>query len=319
LQIACSTNDRFAPDCAVMLASLVATNAAELVHVHLLHDESLSAASLDALRRVVVGSGARFDARAVAVDPHRRWPGSERFPVNAWYRVRLPELLPGVERVLYIDADALITARIDELWSADLDGALVGAITNPLYEKMIPRIQSELGLPDGTSYFNSGVLLIDLDAWRTAGITDAICLFVAGHAIVWPDQDALNGVLHGRRLRLHPRWNAMPGLWELPTRYLPYTSDEIREAKASPAIVHFVGPYKPWHFRSRHPFRAEWFQYVERTPWRGRPVEGRSVWQAMLRPLPTVWGYNIEVTVARWREHFYWFRQTLRTKLTEGR
>ena len=298
-----------------MLASLVATNAPESIHVHLLHDKSLSAGSLDALRRLVVDSGARFDARAVVVDPAGRWPGSERFPVNAWYRVRLPELLPGVERVLYIDADALITAGIGELWTTDLEGTLVGAITNPLYEKMIPRIQSELGVPDQASYFNSGVLLIDLDAWRRAGITDAIRSFVAGHAIEWPDQDALNGVLHNRRLRLHPRWNAMPGLWELPARYLPYTSDEIREAKGNPAIVHFVGPYKPWHFRSRHPFRTEWFQYLERTPWRGRPVEGRSVWQAMLKPLPTVWAYNVEVNVARRREQLYWFRHRLRAKL----
>jgi lipopolysaccharide biosynthesis glycosyltransferase len=315
LQIACSTNERFAADCAVMLASLVATNPPESLHVHLLHDESLSAGAIDSLRALVAGAGGGFDSLAVAEDPAEGWPGSDRFPLNAWYRVRLPELLPELDRALYLDADALISARLDELWSTDLDGALVGAITNPLYDSMVPRIQDDLGVPDRASYFNSGVLLIDLAGWRSEGITDAIRAFVGEHPIMWPDQDALNGVLYRRRLHLHPRWNAMPGLWDLPARYLPYTANEIGEATAHPAIVHFVGPYKPWHFRSRHPFRGQWFVYLERTPWRGRPVEGRSLWQAMLRPLPGVWAYNVEVTVARWREQFYWLRQRLRARL----
>src|SRR5947209_9425322 len=123
-----------------MLASLVATNMPDAIHVHLLHGAALSAQSLDALRRLVLASGARFHARLVPLDVGSVWPGSERFPVNAWYRVRLPELLPEVQRVLYIDADTLITAAIEDLWATDLDGALVGAVTNPLYDNMLPRI-----------------------------------------------------------------------------------------------------------------------------------------------------------------------------------
>jgi hypothetical protein len=34
----------------------------------------------------------------------------------------------------------------------------------------------------------------------------------------------------------------------------------------------------------------------------------------MLRPLPAVYAYKVEVNVARWREQFYWFRRRVRAK-----
>lgn len=299
-----------------MLASLVATNPPESIHVHLLHDDSLPAPAGAMLRELVVAAGGRFDTINVPLDSTGTWPASDRFPANAWYRVRLPELLPELHRVLYVDADALLTAQIDWLWETALGGNLLAATTNPLYASMVPRIQSDLGLPGASSYFNSGVLLIDLAAWRAESVTEALREFVRGHPLTWPDQDALNGVLHARRLHLHPRWNAMPGLWELPIRYLPFTVDEVRDASSAPRIVHFVGPYKPWHFRSRHPYRSDWFRYLSQTPWSGREIEGRSVWQAALKPLPAVWAYNVEVTATRWRHTLHSTRGRVRTKLS---
>ena len=301
LHVATSTDARFAADCAVLLGSLMSTHEPAAVQIHLLHDDSLSADDLAALRSIVVDAGGRFDAIGELDRRAAALAQSDRFPLRIWYRVLLPELLPELERVLYIDADALVAAPLDELWERDLSSALVGAVTNPLYSSMVPRIVSDLGLPDAASYFNSGVLLIDLEAWRAAGTSRSVFDFARTHAIAWPDQDALNGVLHDRRLPLHPRWNAMPGVWELPRRYLPYTDDEVSEAAAHPAIVHFVGPYKPWHYRSRHRYRSLYFRHLEATPWRGRPIEGRSAWHAFLRRLPMVWAHRIEIAAAERR------------------
>lgn len=295
LHVASSTDSRFAADSAVLLTSLMGTNDPAAIHVHLLHDDSLTASDLAALRTIVVQAGGRFDAVAALGERTESLAQSDRFPLRVWYRVLLPELLPELRRVLYIDADGLVAARLDELWNYELEGNLVGAVTNPLYAGMVPRIVSDLGLPGPSSYFNSGVLLMDLDGWRAADTSRAVFEFARSHPIAWPDQDALNGVLHDRRLHLHPRWNAMPGIWELPRRYLPYTDEEVREAAANPAIVHFVGPYKPWHYRSRHPYRPHYFQYLEQTHWRGRPIEGRSTWHAFLRRLPTPLAHRIEL------------------------
>lgn len=318
LHLACSTDGRFAADCAVMLASLMASNKDVEVHVHLLHDASLTADAVRGLGALVTSAGGTFETITEAEAGSTGLPRSERFPVRAWYRVLLPDLLGQLDRVLYVDADALITSSLQPLWETDLHGSLVGAVTNPLFANMVPRLQSDLGLPDGRSYFNSGVLLMDLDAWRAQGTTEAVLDFASRHpGLIWPDQDALNGVLHASRHRLHPRWNAMPGLWELPRRYMPYSDQEMAEAASDPAIVHFVGPHKPWHYRSKHPYRAEFFRYLRHTAWRDRPVEGRSPWQAALRPLPWLWAYRVEVTKERVRAEArasYW-----RTRAALGR
>lgn len=285
-----------------MLSSLVATNVEGGLHVHLLHDGSLLAGDIDALRTIVSGAGGVLTARSGLDVRSSGLPASERFPIRAWYRIMLPAVLEELDRVLYIDADALIVGPLDELWRTELGSCLVGAVTNPLYAEMVPRIRTELGLPDASRYFNSGMLLLNLSAWRSANVTEQLVQFVDAHPrLIWPDQDALNGVLHEHRLHLHPRWNAMPGLWELGRRYLPYAWDEREAARRDPAIVHFVGPHKPWHYRSRHPYRSVYFRYLEQTPWHARPIEGRSAWQAVLRRLPARTAYELEVASAEVR------------------
>jgi lipopolysaccharide biosynthesis glycosyltransferase len=302
LHVACATDGAFAPDCAVMLTSLMSRHSGASVHVHLLHDESLPGDDLKALGGLVTGAGGSFNAISDLGGQVLTLAQSERFPLRIWYRLLLAELLPELSRVLYIDADTLIAAPLQELWSTPLEGNVVAAVTNPLYASMVPRIISDLGLPDAASYFNSGVLLIDLQEWRRTDTTRAAFEFARSHPLVWPDQDVLNGVLHDRRLRLHPRWNAMPGLWELPRRYLPYSDEEVSKAASDPALIHFVGPHKPWHYRSRHPYRPQYFRCLGQTPWRGRSVEGRSFWQAFLKSLPTVWAHRTEMALARWEQ-----------------
>lgn len=176
---------------------------------------------------------------------------------------------------------------------------MLGAVTNPLLNDMVPRIETQLGL-DRRSYFNSGVLLIDLDGWRREGIMPRLIEFARTHpGLSWPDQDTLNVVLQDSRLPLHPRWNAML-LWELPKRFLPYSEDDIASARHAPAIIHFIGPHKPWHYRSRHPFRRQFLSYLEQTPWRDLPMEGKSLSQTLLRPLPWLWSYHIDLAAEQW-------------------
>lgn len=297
--MACSVSESFAPDAAAMLSSLVRSNPPAEVHVHLLHDETLSSGSVRQLAQIVERAGGTCAPRPV--DPARAaaLPASDRFPRLTWYRMLLPELLPDLSRALYLDTDTLVVAPLQPLWQTDLGDRWLGAVTNPLFPSMRRRIEADLGLPGGALYFNSGVLLLDLDAWRANDVTERVLEVVAsGVPIVWPDQDALNAVLHEHWLPLHPRWNAMPALFELPRRHAPHPATLVREAVADPAVVHFVGPHKPWHYRSRHPFRDSWFRHLEATPWAGRPVEGRSARNALLRPLPALWALRIELALA---------------------
>jgi lipopolysaccharide biosynthesis glycosyltransferase len=51
----------------------------------------------------------------------------------------------------------------------------------------------------------------------------------------------------------------------------------FRAVLKNPHIVHFTTPEKPWHANSHHPFRAEFFRYLDRTDWAGwRPADDTS-------------------------------------------
>ncbi|MBV9869987.1 MAG: FkbM family methyltransferase, partial [Frankiaceae bacterium] len=206
----------------------------------------------------------------------------------AVYRLLLPELLPDVPRVLYLDADTLVLDDLSPLWNLDLDRCLVAASTNPLYRHMERRLVERLGLPDRRAYFNSGVLLFDLELMRSEGADQELLAWATANRdlVSWPDQDVLNAVLWRRRLPLHPRWNAVPGLWALPSRDLPWPMDQVEAARRNPAIAHFVGPYKPWHYRCKHPYRSAYHAHLAQTAVVPRPRVGGSLRDRLLRPLP---------------------------------
>ena len=65
-----------------------------------------------------------------------------------WYRIFLPELLPDVDRVLYLDVDTLAVDSLEPLWATDLGDAPGGAVTNVFMQDRDSRPRPEaLGLP----------------------------------------------------------------------------------------------------------------------------------------------------------------------------
>jgi lipopolysaccharide biosynthesis glycosyltransferase len=186
-----------------------------------------------------------------------------------WHRLFLPELVPEVERVLYLDVDTIVADALEPLWRTELGDAYLGAVTNVFQEnhRWRPR---ELGLAGPEVYFNSGVLLLNLEAMRREGVTAALleCVATRGQELEWPDQDALNLVLGARRVALHPRWNAMNSLAFRSSAGV-FGRRARREARRRPGIRHFEGPgaNKPWDPRCRQPQRELYARHRAATPW----------------------------------------------------
>ncbi|MBV9487632.1 MAG: glycosyltransferase family 8 protein [Frankiaceae bacterium] len=284
-----------------MLTSLVSANEGTSIDVHFLHDDRLLPRDLANLGAMVKSYGATWSPIAVSEESTARFPHTERYGYSAWYRILLPDLLPDLARVLYLDSDLLILDRMTPLYDTPLEGCYLGAVTQPTPPAEIGRLVRSLGLPDAASYFNSGVMTLDLEALRRAGSVDQVLEFIADGRgpMPWADQDPLNAVLHHRRLHLAPRWNVMTPIFDLPESRLPWTRGEIQEAVASPAVVHFIGPYKPWHYRCRHPYRDAYFAYLASTPWNDKPIEGRTARNMLVKPMPPRWQPRIDTTIDR--------------------
>jgi lipopolysaccharide biosynthesis glycosyltransferase len=135
--------------------------------------------------------------------------------VNGWarevnYRLFLPELVPHLDKILYLDVDTLVMCDLGVLHNIDLDGNAFAAGREPwvFYEReayfqvmahLEGRNETNVYLGQDVardSYINSGVLVINLVYWRQHKFMER-ALNLLQHANeqfigVSPDQDILN-------------------------------------------------------------------------------------------------------------------------------
>ena len=190
-------------------------------------------------------------------------------------RLFLDELLPDIGRALYLDGDVSLLRDVSYLLNFAPTAAPVMA-AHDTFVILEMDVRARLSMTSDAPYFNSGVMVLDLDALRTEGVLADARLFAEQHpeACKMPDQDALNAVLNGRWQTLDWRWNAVTHLAE--------------SMPKPPFLRHFAGN-KPWG-ASKHGVEArfvrEWRSDLEESPWRGR-FHHNSRWQtatAALRP-----------------------------------
>jgi len=287
--VVCAANERFLAPVSAMLHSLLASVGDEAIDVVLLHDEPLSDEGRSRVEKTVAGGAGALRFVELPGSALDEYP-SPRFARTIWARALLPDVLPDAGRALYLDADTIVVDSLGDLWQTELGDAPFAAVANPIYSFMDDRPRRALGINDPLRYINSGVLLMNLETLRQEKFGRRLFEYARGHPHNdYPDQDALSVVYGERHLALHPRWNAQTTLWDLSTDELPFTPAEIREARTRPAIVHFVGPFKPWHYLCTHPYRDRYFEHLAATPWEPPPIEGRTVVNSVLRHMSPVW------------------------------
>jgi lipopolysaccharide biosynthesis glycosyltransferase len=197
-------------------------------------------------------------------------------------RLQMGEVLPSdMRRAIYLDVDVLVHGDISILWSWPLDGRPVGAIRDRFMPGGSPALAEVLKRQKGyviDRYFNSGVLVIDLEAWRNQGIGEAARAVITelGKELRFPCQDTLNHALVDNWRELPPAWNYLVGK----RSPIPGTATALRTL-ASDGIVHFIGGTKPWH--ESFPRGVLWKQFAEaaaESGWdicRGVPEARRAV------------------------------------------
>ena len=288
--VALAIDGGYAPWASVVIRSCLLVQPEASFSFEILHDGSVGSEDGRRFERLV--SGTKSEVRLHAFDRRRidRLPATLDFGPIVWLRFFLPEVLGDRERALYLDSDTLVTDRLVDLWQTPLDGAPLAAVANVVEPAARPHL-SELGLTYPGEFFNSGVLLLDLAAFRREDETGHLLAYATANAktLKWPDQDALNVVFRDRWLSLHPRWNAQNSLWTWRAWAVEVFGEElVLEATQSPAIRHFEGPYlaKPWHFLCSVPGCTEYRKVLAETPWSGVGLHDMTVATRLIRALP---------------------------------
>lgn len=272
LHLAVNIDHRYVRHCAVTLASAFKNNADEVFTVHI-----VGRGITDADRRALDQVAAPYHAtlRYYVPDAHLLDGFTIRATHNriteaTYYRCFLSELLPAdVDRVLYLDCDLLVLQPLRPFYDIDMGDCLAAGVIDVGCEE--PSRYERLGYPAADSYFNAGVLLINLAAWRREDMAKACADYYRTNyeRIVFNDQDILNGLLHDRKLTVGLQWNVQDGFFRRRTTLPAEWQVQRAEALRHPAILHFTNR-KPWTYDSQHPLRRLYFEYLDLTPWHGR-------------------------------------------------
>jgi lipopolysaccharide biosynthesis glycosyltransferase len=292
LHVACAADEAYVPHCAAMLYSLFRHHPPGALRVHFLHGPGFPAAIVRQLSAWAAGQGADMRFHQIEDSEVSGLPDAGRISRVMWYRIFLPVCVPEADRILYLDCDTIVMDNPAPLFGSDMNGYLVAAVQN-IFEKGMERRAHELGLDGAGQYFNSGVLMINLEGWRRERCTERILDFARQNAsrLLWPDQDVLNTVLAGRWQALHPRWNCQNSFFYFPHARDVLGAGPLRMATRAPGILHFEGGElaKPWHYLCKNPYRVEYQRNLAHTPWPTQVLEGRTLVNRLLKPLPLTW------------------------------
>ena len=188
----------------------------------------------------------------------------------AYSRLFIADLLKEeTGRILYLDCDTLVLGPLDELFAMELNDRpfAFGFDCIPASYKKYVNIAAD------APYYNSGVMLADLSAWRKCGASDALkAEFASPHGPnPLGDQDMIVRAWKEFITPLPPRWNFLSqyfmfnydGVRSINGHAAPWASEsEYLTAQRSPIICHFSGHTlgRPWYTSSKHPMRQ---RYIE--------------------------------------------------------
>lgn len=154
------------------------------------------------------------------------------------------------DRVLYLDSDMIVNARLDELFSLDLQGYAIAAV-------------QDFDQDGWLTTFNAGMLLIDAKKWRENHSTQNLLELTAQHhEHVYGDQGVLNMYFGDQWLHLDKEYNFMVGLDQF--LHLKLNTEWYQSSyygNHEPKIIHYTAEHKPWTHLSLTRFRKLWWFY----------------------------------------------------------
>jgi lipopolysaccharide biosynthesis glycosyltransferase len=194
--------------------------------------------------------------------------------VVPFYRLLVSDIVaPEHERVVWLDSDLLVRRDVTELVEhpALADHVMVAArdIGMPNVRNGVLRWET-LGMEPDAPYINVGVMAVDMVKWRADDPAPAMFAYLRQYVdeIVFLDQDALNVHFSGKVGMLDPRWNVIHNAWE-PQGAMSLGDQLIETVRADPWVVHYTSWNKPWRRECEHPYKAQWFEVLDRTDWAG--------------------------------------------------
>ena len=260
-----ATDDNYVPFLAVAIKSLLENASQEYFYnIHILTD-GLNNESVTKLRKNM-SSNSRLiidTMNACIEDIESNLNASLRdyYTISIFYRLFIAKLYPEYHKAIYLDCDLVVIGDISKLYNTDTEGNIFGVVvddviaSNPQF-----REYARLGVGvDDKKYFNSGMLLMDLDKYREEDILNKFLhlLLAYNFETAAPDQDYLNVLCKDKVKYLERGWDRM-------------STDENYDGELY--IIHYNNFRKPWYYDDV-PYGRYFWEYAPKTNYYDRIME----------------------------------------------
>jgi len=268
IHLALAIDEAYVQHACVVLASVFYHQVSERqIIIHILFT-NLSKKSQDTLNgyvtkfppvKMIFHNVGEYDFSRCPVDDITEMP---HIKIPTYYRLVLASVLDKIDRVIYLDSDTVVKCDLTELYNTPLNGSLAAMTEDLLSKENAKRLNL-------SNYYNAGVMLIDLSAWRKYHIQEQFFAFVGKHhdEIVYVDQDVINSVLNNRI-------QALPKKYDLQVGPLPVSREYNTLALQQNGIIHWVGSNKPWNqWGWLLPYHHEYLFYLSKTPFKTNTIK----------------------------------------------
>ncbi len=230
-----------------MLKSLFLSNEREKFTIYLMQS-SFKTHEVEDLHNFIKSHGSHMINITIQPGCFSDAPILLHYTKEMYYRLLAFKFLPpDIDRIIYLDPDILVINRIRTLYETDIKGSLyAAAYHNVISIKEINKLR--LNAYDIDAYYNSGVLLMNLDLQRKQVEEKVIYDFVEKNRakLIMPDQDILNA-LYAKKIK-----SLDEKLYNYDARYYRYyklVSNglwDMEHVIRNTVFIHFCGKKKPW-------------------------------------------------------------------------
>jgi lipopolysaccharide biosynthesis glycosyltransferase len=279
--IVVAADQRYVRQACVTISSYALSNTLNRSDIFVLVHQ-VDAMGLDLLKTTASAFGLKLGIIPIDLSWTSKLPDTFRAGMGhvspmTYFKLIAAEYIPSIyTKCLLLDSDLLVVGKIDALLSFELGEFAIGAVPDFM---MPEQSGNRLGLKNPKSYFNCGVLLVDIQNWKKHAPLLRLPAVVEEFSsrICYGDQDILNIIFENAYLDLGYKYNHMTMV------NLSGSIPNQRLVGQHPAILHFPGQIKPWHEYAPRNLQAVYFRYAAACEWIGmKLVEPASLEETRL-------------------------------------
>ncbi len=250
MNILVTINDKYVEQLNILLNSIQLSNRYEEFNVYVLN-RNLTIKNIEEIKKGL--DLEKFHVNDIKVDEEKikSLPVcKEKYPVEIYFRIFAAKYLPNdIDRVLYLDSDAIVINKLDTLYNMDFENNYFIATTH--IKKMLHKFNEiRLGIDKDEPYINTGVLLMNLKELRKIKIEEDVINFIqkTEKKLILPDQDIIS-TIYGDKIKLVSDLKYNLGDRNLNFYNLnnPKSKIGIKWICKNTVIIHYFGRNKPWN------------------------------------------------------------------------